>query len=138
MINEGWVCPKCGRVLAPNTMYCLWCCSGRGTTTNTASGTPESYLAKSLRFSRDGHEIDKTESNSEIPNNSTISKMEQVDKDINVRSNDEPHIVGKHADVVIIDDSQLTAKCLNCNNAKACKEKHWDGCVYEPQTERSK
>ena len=28
----------------------------------------------------------KTENSSEIPNNSTISKMEQVDKDINVRS----------------------------------------------------
>ena len=27
---------------------------------------------------------------SEFPNNSTISKMEQVDKDINVRSKDEP------------------------------------------------
>lgn len=98
--------------------------------TNTASGTPESYLAKSLRYSRDSHEIDKTESNSEKPNNCehitedgvtcakypacddclgnplnkvkgskrllkgktepTISKMEQVDKDINVRSKDEP------------------------------------------------
>ena len=34
----------------------------------------------------------KTESDSEIPNNSTISKMEQVDKDINVRSKDEPKI----------------------------------------------
>ena len=32
----------------------------------------------------------KTESSSEKPNNSTISKMEQVDKDINVRSKDEP------------------------------------------------
>ena len=32
----------------------------------------------------------KTDSDSEIPNNSTISKMEQVDKDINVRSKDEP------------------------------------------------
>ena len=33
----------------------------------------------------------KTEPNSsEKPNNSTISKMEQVDKDINVRSKDEP------------------------------------------------
>ena len=28
--------------------------------------------------------------------------------------------------------TQLTAKCLNCNNSKVCKEKHWDGCVYEP------
>ena len=32
----------------------------------------------------------KTENNSEIPNSSTRSKMEQVDKDINVRSKDEP------------------------------------------------
>ena len=29
--------------------------------TNTASGTPESYLAKLLPFSRDSHEIAKTE-----------------------------------------------------------------------------
>ena len=32
----------------------------------------------------------KTKNSSEIPNSSTISKMEQVDKDINVRSKDEP------------------------------------------------
>lgn len=25
--QKGWICPKCGRVLAPSTMYCLWCCS---------------------------------------------------------------------------------------------------------------
>ena len=28
--------------------------------------------------------------------------------------------------------TQLTAKCLECNNSKACKENHWDGCIYEP------
>ena len=28
--------------------------------------------------------------------------------------------------------TQLTAKCLNCNNSKACKENHWEGCIYEP------
>ena len=32
---------------------------------------------------------------------------------------------------------QLTARCLNCNNAKACKEKHWEGCVYEPKDEKT-
>ena len=40
-----------------------------------------------------GYVIDadrKTKNSSEKPNNSTISKMEQVDKDINVRSKDEP------------------------------------------------
>ena len=26
----------------------------------------------------------------------------------------------------------LTARCLNCHNAKACKENHWEGCKYEP------
>ena len=46
----------------------------------------------------------------------TISKMEQVE--------DEPQ-------------KQLTAKCLNCNNSKACKENHWEGCVYEPKDEKT-
>ena len=52
----------------------------------------------------------KTENNSEETNNSTISKMEQVD---------EPQ-------------TQLSAKCLECNNSKACKENHWEDCRYEP------
>lgn len=76
-------------------------------------------------------------SNSEIPNNSTISKMEQVAKDINVRSKDEPHIVGKHADAIIIDESRLTAKCLNCANGGSYKCSKCDGEMYfkdEPQT----
>ena len=42
------------------------------------------------RFINQGRADCKTENNSEKPNNSTISKMEQVDKDINVRSKDEP------------------------------------------------
>ncbi len=28
--------------------------------------------------------------------------------------------------------TQLTAKCLECNNSKTCKENHWEGCRYEP------
>ena len=35
--------------------------------TNTASGTPESYLAKSLRYSQDSHEIAKDEPQTERP-----------------------------------------------------------------------
>ena len=74
----------------------------------------------------------------------TISKMEQVEtmscqeckhfhenavmyldkcdfcfKDCNYEPKDEPQ-------------TQLTAKCLECNNSKACKENHWQGCRYEP------
>ena len=67
----------------------------------------------------------------------TSSKMEQVDKDINVRSKDKPHIVGKHADAIIIDESRLTAKCLNCANGGSYKCSKCDGEMYfkdEPQT----
>ena len=28
--------------------------------------------------------------------------------------------------------TQLTARCLNCNNAKACKENNWQSCRFEP------
>lgn len=34
--------------------------------TNTARGTPESYLAKTLRYSRDSHEIAKDEPQTDI------------------------------------------------------------------------
>ena len=54
---------------------------------------------------------------------------------------DEPHIVGKHADVIIIDESRLTAKCLNCANGSSYKCSKCDGEMYykydkdEPQTD---
>ncbi len=38
-----------------------------------------------------------------------------------------------HDDYIESENDYLEARCLNCNNAKACKEKHWDGCVYEPK-----
>ena len=87
-------------------------------TTNTASVTPESYLAKSLRYSRDNHEIAKDEA--------TISKMEQVDKDINVRSKDEPQTIRcpkcGRTDYIRdmekdmgIKGSHYKYKCINCN-----------------------
>lgn len=40
-----------------------------------------------------------------------------------------------HDDYVETENDHLEARCLNCNNAKACKENHWEGCRYEPQTE---
>ena len=52
----------------------------------------------------------KTENSSEIPNNSTISKMEQVDKDINVRSKDEPQTETEIAKAIVhkmIDDAVI-------------------------------
>ena len=61
----------------------------------------------------------KTENSSEIPNNSTISKMEQVDKDINVRSK-EPQT-----------DCSMCEKFWNCQGQ--CDE--MPQIEDEPQTE---
>ncbi len=53
----------------------------------------------------------------------------------------ECHGMDKHE--FIEPQTELTAKCLDCINARACKEHHWEGCRYEsrsewdePQTER--
>jgi len=37
-----------------------------------------------------------------------------------------------HDDYIESGNDYLEARCLNCNNAKACKEKHWSGCIYKP------
>ena len=42
-----------------------------------------------------------------------------------------------HDDYIETENDHLEARCLNCNNAKACKEKHWEGCVYEPKDEKT-
>ena len=41
--QKGWICPKCGRVLAPSTMYCLWCCRDmkESITTTTPTTIPK-------------------------------------------------------------------------------------------------
>lgn len=43
--QTGWICPKCGRVMAPTQYYCLWCCNKNNSTiTTTGTGTnPNPY-----------------------------------------------------------------------------------------------
>ena len=65
----------------------------------------------------------------------TISKMEQVDKDINVRSKTEPEIDGA------IDEARFKAHCMNCQRDVAdIKCLDCDGDKYfikdEPQTDK--
>lgn len=50
--QQGWVCPKCGRVNAPWMPTC-------GCVSSQTSGT--SYLVKTSSISRDSHEIAKDE-----------------------------------------------------------------------------
>lgn len=73
-------------------------------------------------------ETDRTTMNcSEKPNNSTISKMEQVDKDINVRSKDEPQT-----------DGYMTAEQAEDYRKMLDKAEHkvYGNIKDEPQTER--
>ena len=72
----------------------------------------------------------------------TISKMEQVDKDINVRSKDEPQTDAVGVPMAFIDEAKFKAHCLNCQRDVAdIKCLDCDGDKYflpdEPQTERS-
>lgn len=39
---QGWVCPKCGAVLSPNTAYCPFCAPGNNKSTITSTNTPYS------------------------------------------------------------------------------------------------
>lgn len=66
--------------------------------------------------------------------------------DINYRLNNLPSIELEedrktepitHDDYIESGNDYLEARCLNCNNAKACKEKHWEGCIYEPKDEKT-
>ena len=63
--------------------------------------------------------------------------VDEIRKDVIIIRNNGGYFGTIEGEIVIADTPQteLTAKCLNCRNAKACKEKHWDGCIYEPQTD---
>ena len=54
--QQGWVCPKCGRVNAPWLPTC-------GCVSSQTSGTP--YLVKTSSISQDSHEITKDEPQAE-------------------------------------------------------------------------
>ena len=37
-----------------------------------------------------------------------------------------------HDDYIESGNDHLEARCLNCHNAKDCKENHWEVCKFEP------
>ena len=37
-----------------------------------------------------------------------------------------------HDDYIESGNDHLEARCLNCHNAKDCKENHWEVCEFEP------
>ena len=36
--RQGWICPKCGRVMSPDTPFCLFCSNEVKTTVTTNTG----------------------------------------------------------------------------------------------------
>ena len=79
------------------------------------------------------YKAEQTENNSEKPNNSTISKMEQVDKDINVRSKDEPTTQTETQNSNLTFEKRTMRDCYNCKRYET--EGECIECHYEPKDE---
>lgn len=67
--QQGWICPKCGRVFSPFTSMCLYC--SKGTSTSTSSNV-EKFIEETHKLSfenmgkacreylkKEGHSCDK-------------------------------------------------------------------------------
>ncbi len=89
--------------------------------------------------------VRKTEpSNSEIPNNcepQTIrcpkcgrtDYIRDMEKDMGIEDSGYKYkCINCNTYIKDEPQTQLTARCLNCNNAKVCKENNWQGCRFEP------
>lgn len=46
--QQGWICPKCGRVYSPFTQMCLYCGNNNSENTFTSANTPTKL---SMRYS---------------------------------------------------------------------------------------
>ena len=119
-------------------------------TTNTAQGTPESYLAKALRYSRDSHEIaEQTEPQTYITEDRDTQILDawQVHHRTSTTAvEDEPQTEVKGSERWLKSSEQSDAPTLTASGWKRIKEAmpecrlvlfDDDGNYIEPQTERS-
>ena len=64
MLNYGWVCPKCGRVYAPNQEMCLYC--GGGSVSSPVTPTKPIYQGGEISWDTINtitHAINTTDNN---------------------------------------------------------------------------
>ena len=66
--QEGWVCPKCGRVYAPWKSMCEYCGGKTVTVADGTSGMPISEWGKSTTSSGESYTIHSS-SSCDYPNN---------------------------------------------------------------------
>ena len=103
-------------------------------TTNTASGTPENYLAKSLRYSRDSHTIPETEQTNGYMTAEQMADynkmLDKADRKVYGNIEDGPQTYNKGLQLFadILFDKEKSEQFL-----KECK-----ALGIEPQTERSR
>ena len=50
--QQGWICPKCGRVYSPFTQMCLYCKPNNTTVSNIGNRTNNIVSEKELRENR--------------------------------------------------------------------------------------
>ena len=51
--QQGWICPKCGRVYSPFTQMCLYCGNNNSENTFTSANTPTKTFDEILESNRD-------------------------------------------------------------------------------------
>lgn len=56
--RQGWVCPKCGRVMSPDTPFCLFCSKEIKTTVTTGTGGTDEYVKNNVETKKYRWEID--------------------------------------------------------------------------------
>ena len=115
--QQGWVCPKCGRVNAPWLPTC-------GCVSSQTSGTP--YLVKTSSISQDSHEITKDEPQAEPKYAKIIEAYSRGFED------------GAEA-VKAMPQTERIRKCIDCRLVSECRYTNPDSVICERfwQKERS-
>lgn len=116
--NYGWICPKCGRVLAPHLDSCKFCGSGTittpVTTTNPNTFNVNDYLSKSINDSNSVTAIPNP--NNKLTNDSDLMNYittTQQTESINTISSNIGDKINSNIGMNKVDTEEMKQKFLN-------------------------